>query len=81
MLEATSSKHCQGELLGHQRRFPYFDVDETMRLPHCYPFILTLFKMNVVNKQKITLCNSSTALVFADVLSKHLHGSVFPCTE
>ena len=61
--------------------FPYFELDETMRLPHCYPFILTLFKMTVINKQKITLCNSSTALVFADVLSKHMHGSVFPCTE
>ena len=57
--------------------FPYFDLDETIRLTHCYPFILILFKKTVVNKRKITLCNSSTALVFADVLSKHMHGSVF----
>ena len=52
ILEATSSKHWQGELLGHQRRFPYFDLDETIRLPHCYPYILTLLKMTVVNKRK-----------------------------
>ena len=60
---------------------PYFDLDETIGLPHCYPFNLTLFKKIVVNKRKITLCNSSTALVFADVFSKHMHGIVSPCTE
>ena len=32
--------------------FPYFDLDETIRLPHCYPYILTLLKMTVVNKRK-----------------------------
>ena len=46
-------------------------------LPHCYPSILTLFKKTVVNEQRIRLCNSSTALVFAEVFIKHVQGSVF----
>ena len=52
---------------------PYFDYfDETIRLPYCYSFILTLFKKTVVNKWKIMLCTSSAALVFADVLIKDM---------
>ena len=32
--------------------FPYFDLAETIGLPHCYPFVPTLFKMTVVNNGK-----------------------------
>ena len=52
MLQATSSKYRQAELL-EQQRFPLLQWNH---LSHYYPFILALFKKTVVNKRKITLC-------------------------